>query len=81
MIKETITFNFQNEAQQRRFYERLNTAHCKCPALAQGTAGGNDPADCNWPVCDCDPYAMKVIEALRESGWRSPCDPNNGGTA
>lgn len=40
----------------------------QCGALRQGTAGGNDPADCNWPVCGCDPYASKVIEALQESG-------------
>lgn len=31
-----------------------------------------DPAqDCNWPVCGCDPYADKVIEALEESGMLS----------
>lgn len=26
------------------------------------------PQDCNWPLCGCDPYADKVIEALSESG-------------
>jgi len=40
----------------------------KCGARAQGTAGGNDPADCDWPTCGCDPYATKVIGALQESG-------------
>ena len=44
----------------------------ECGARKQGTAGGNDPADCNWPFCGCDEYATKVIEALHESGWRSP---------
>lgn len=39
-----------------------------CAARKQGTAFGNDPADCNWPMCGCDPYANKVIEALQESG-------------
>jgi hypothetical protein len=39
-----------------------------CAARKQGTAGGNDPADCDWPVCGCDPYANKVIAALQESG-------------
>lgn len=39
-----------------------------CAARAQGTAGGNDPADCNWPVCGCDPAADRVIAALQESG-------------
>jgi len=27
-----------------------------------------EPADCNWPVCGCDPAANKVIDALEESG-------------
>lgn len=45
-----------------------------CAARAQGTAGGNDPADCDWPLCGCDPYALKVVEALHESGWRSPTE-------
>lgn len=39
-----------------------------CKARAQGTAGGNDPADCDWPVCGCDPHADKVIAVLEESG-------------
>lgn len=39
-----------------------------CGARKQGTAGGNDPADCNWPFCGCDPYANKVIAAIEESG-------------
>jgi hypothetical protein len=26
----------------------------ECAARRQGTAGGNDPADCDWPHCDCD---------------------------
>lgn len=43
-------------------------ADWSCGARRQATAGGNDPADCNWPVCGCDPYATKVIEALQESG-------------
>lgn len=29
-----------------------------------------EPADCNWPVCGCDPHADKVIEALEEMGVR-----------
>jgi hypothetical protein len=39
-----------------------------CGARRQGSIGGNDPADCNWPICGCDPYADKVIEALLEMG-------------
>lgn len=40
----------------------------KCAARAQGTAGGNDPAECDWPACGCDERAMQVIESLQESG-------------
>lgn len=41
-----------------------------CAARKQGTAGGNDSADCDWPGCGCDPYAQKVIDAIEESGWK-----------
>jgi hypothetical protein len=40
----------------------------ECAARRQGTAGGNDPADCDWPVCGCDPHASKVIEAIEDRG-------------
>lgn len=39
-----------------------------CAARRQGTSGANDAADCDWPVCGCDPYADKVIAALQERG-------------
>lgn len=45
-----------------------DTTSVKCAARQQGTAGGNEPTDCDWPVCGCDPHATKVIEALEESG-------------
>lgn len=48
----------------------------ECGARKQGTAGGNDPADCNWPVCGCDPYADKVIAALDESGLLAAPSPS-----
>lgn len=41
-----------------------------CDALKQGTAGGNDPADCGWPVCGCDPHATKVIQTIEDAGYR-----------
>lgn len=41
----------------------------ECAARKQGTAGGNEPADCDWPLCQCDPYANKVITALDEAGF------------
>jgi hypothetical protein len=45
------------------------TTAWSCDALKQGSAGGNDPADCGWPVCGCDPYAAKVIQAIEEAGY------------
>jgi len=27
-----------------------------------------EPADCNWPICGCDPAANQVMEALEEQG-------------
>jgi hypothetical protein len=39
----------------------------KCKADRSGI-GGNDPQDCDWPGCGCDPHADKVIAALQESG-------------
>lgn len=41
----------------------------ECAALKQGAAGGNDPVDCDWPLCQCDPYANKVTAALDEAGF------------
>lgn len=41
----------------------------ECAARKQGTAGGNDPTDCDWPCCRCDPYANKVLDALDEAGF------------
>src|SRR5579863_4642971 len=40
-----------------------------CKAREQGSAGGHLPADCDWPVCGCDPQAIKVITAIEESGF------------
>lgn len=91
MIKETITFTFENETQQRRFHmilrRRLSDKETVtdwaasptakdviCLARKQGTAGGNDPADCDWPICGCDDYASHVMFSLHEQGWRSPAE-------
>ena len=38
-----------------------------CKARFANT-GANDPQECDWPFCGCDPAAEKVIEALQESG-------------
>lgn len=46
------------------------TVAWKCGADRSGS-GGNDPQDCGWPTCGCDPYANRVIEVLQESGWQT----------
>jgi len=51
----------------RRIPKENATPTWNCKARATNM-GANDPQDCNWPMCGCDPYADKVIEALQESG-------------
>src|SRR5580765_4432377 len=51
-----------------------------CAALNQGSAGGNDPADCDWPMCGCDPHADKVVAALHEQGLIVANDPEEAPT-
>lgn len=41
-----------------------------CKARANGTAGGNDPQDCDWPWCGCDPLADRVLAAISEQGLK-----------
>ncbi len=41
-----------------------------CKASAAGTAGGNDPQDCDWPWCICDPVAGRVLAAISEQGLK-----------
>lgn len=62
------------DATNRRLTETAHIALARadgkfvCAARRQSTSGGNDPTDCDWPVCGCDPYADKVIASLQESG-------------
>lgn len=65
-MTQTVKYYLGDEAADE--IERLRNPKWECGARKQGTAGGNDPADCDWPTCGCDPYAMKVIMALDESG-------------
>lgn len=41
---------------------------------------GSEVQDCDWPVCGCDPYASKVLDAIAESGFKivrdDPSVPN-----
>lgn len=40
-------------------------------AARHSDTGANDPQECDWPFCGCDPHADKVIESLLECGWMS----------
>lgn len=51
--------------------EGAETVSWKCAADRSG-GGGNDPQDCDWPTCGCDPHANKVIETLQDCGWHAP---------
>lgn len=59
---------------ERRDRERVPAWEC----AARKNIGANDPQDCDWPVCGCDPHADKVIEALDESGRLSPIPAGPG---
>jgi hypothetical protein len=70
-MTQTVKYYLGDEAADE--IERLRNPPWSCSASKQGTAGGNDPADCNWPLCGCDPHAEKVINALAEAGYmRTP---------
>ncbi|HYI40031.1 MAG TPA: hypothetical protein VE053_06905 [Allosphingosinicella sp.] len=65
------------------FRTHLRTFHgafWTCKARLQPN-GPDDPADCDWPICGCDPHAAKVVEALEESGAlggdRQASDPSH----
>lgn len=47
-----------------------------CLARKQNTAH-HDPAECDWPVCGCDPFAEKVIAALEERGSLVATSPSS----
>lgn len=42
----------------RKDQELPEASKFTCAARRQGTAGGNDPADCDWPYCGCDESVM-----------------------
>lgn len=56
------------EVLRRRHVTDAPPTMLPCAARAQGTAGGNVAADCDWPFCGCDPHADRVIAALEECG-------------
>ena len=47
---------------------REQPKYFECKARYSGTAGGNPPQDCDWPMCGCDPVANRVLSSIHESG-------------
>ncbi len=51
-----------NETRHETALRRVQRADQAWECKANKTA--DPPQDCDWPVCGCDPYAAKVIDAL-----------------
>ncbi len=48
--------------------EALRKFGFRCAARA-GSVGANDPQDCDWPSCGCDPYAIAVLDRyIKQTG-------------
>lgn len=60
MTPEEVAANYAEEAAD------LQAKRWKCGARQRNI--GPEVQDCDWPVCGCDPYASKVLDAIEESG-------------
>jgi hypothetical protein len=40
----------------------------KCGARQRNI--GPEIQDCDWPICGCDPFASRVLDAISESGFK-----------
>ena len=69
MPVETLLRTVLQELRELR--DITGTNSWQCQAIMANT-GANDPQDCDWPGCGCDPNADKVIAALQESGYLHP---------
>lgn len=38
------------------------------PCMRNSGTGGNDPQECAWPHCQCDPVTVSVVAALEDEG-------------
>lgn len=64
--REDIITDFMTAIEVLAHQPTGTEAAWKC--AAKGDVGANDPQDCDWPMCGCDPHADKVIAALQECG-------------
>ena len=51
--------------------ERALRSYTREARKCQASFTADPPVDCDWPNCGCDPHAERVMDGLRESGWRS----------
>ena len=56
------------DAAQEQYAQAAESLRWKCGARQRNI--GPEVQDCDWPVCGCDPYASKVLDAIAESGFR-----------
>lgn len=56
-----IVKSIRDRLDQIEVWFRDNASKWICAARKQTLP---EPAECNWPICGCDPYADKVIAAL-----------------
>jgi hypothetical protein len=74
-LRAINTFGAQLNYDQPAVKEAMQTLQTACTEgvfkckARSANMGANDPQECNWPLCGCDPYADKVVAALQEHGW------------
>lgn len=69
-ILRNLDHEIRCERCERKLWDRLedeDRRSWKCGARQRNI--GPEVQDCDWPVCGCDPYASKVLDAIAESGF------------
>jgi hypothetical protein len=67
-IKNSIPMDAAAENYTREASELQEAQQWKCGARQRNI--GPEIQDCDWPVCGCDPYASKVLDAIEEGGFK-----------
>jgi hypothetical protein len=75
-VRDEISEYLKNYYEGKLTGTQNRAALTSCKARS-ANVGANDPQDCDWPFCGCDPAADKVLETLQESGV---CLKRNCGT-
>ena len=75
-IKNSIPMDEAAENYTKEADELQEAQRWKCGARQRNI--GPEIQDCDWPVCGCDPYASKVLDAIEESGFKIIRDEARG---